>query len=538
MNQIARAVHGPTSPDTIIIGAGLGGLAAAATLKSRGHSNFLILDRGSSVGGVWRDNCYPNASSDTPIELYSFRFFPRSTWSSNFAPWYEILEYTRDLAREFELEKNLALDLEVTSAIWNDASATWNVFASDGRHWTPRFVIWAGGLLSEPTIPPFAGKSSYRGKIVHTAHWTPDIDLTGQAVAVVRGGATSIQILPYAAEHADRVYAFIRTPSYILPKPEVFYTREDWQRFSSSPELAKGLRAKWFDHFEELAATRFPMNEQLIAKQEDAWRNYFDAEVKDPTLRRILRPQYKFGCRRPLVSNTYYAAVTRPNVTAIGTGIEDLFPGGVISQDGQQFNVDSVILATGFNASGMLGTLDFVGRDGQSLADLWRTCPEAYLGTLVKGFPNLFLINGPNAGSASVTDIIESQSRYIASCIELLNDRGRAGLEVREAAHDAYNIDIQNRARQSVLVLGGCTSWYRAGGGTGSVFSHWPGTIASFQDALAKINVDDLNLFDPQGTSSKVVRTPQPMDIQGSSPSIEARVMATSTQQRKSGRQG
>lgn len=485
------------NPDTprqhrvIIIGAGLGGLATAARLKMHGHSDLVILDRGSSVGGVWRANTYPNAACDTPVELYSFTFFKKSNWSSNFAPWNEILGYAEDLARSFDLEKHLELNTEIASAHWDDDVQQWHVRSVDGRAWIAEFLVWAGGLFSQPLIPDFPGMSTYRGTVIHTARWDSKVDLTKRTVAVVGAGASSIQVIPYAAEHAKQLYAFIRTPSHVLPKPEVHYAPEDWQRFSSDPASQAELRQKWTEHFEKLAASRFPMNDALISEQETMWRDFINREVVDADLRELLTPRYRFGCRRPLVSNAYYKSLTAPHVRVFATGIKDLDETGVVTSDGEHLDVDVVILATGFRTAGMLGNLDIRGRAETSLQQQWGDVPQAYLGMLVQGFPNFFMIIGPNALTASVSSIVEAQSEYIAACIDLVRSKGVGSVEVPTEVQDEFNKDVRQRSNASVMVQGGCESYYRSGG-NGTVFTHWPGTSRSYQEAVAQVRSQDL----------------------------------------------
>ena len=500
-------MHRPSAQRTevLIVGAGLGGLAAGHELRENGIDDFVILDRGQRLGGVWRENHYPNVACDTPIELYAFSFFQGTNWSRNFAAGSEILAYLEELARRYDLARSIALETDVASAAWDAGEQRWTVEAADGRAWTSRFIIWAGGLLSQPRIPAFPGAAAFHGPVVHTAQWHDDIDLTGKNVAVVGGGASSIQVLPYAAEHAKQVYAFVRTPSHVLPKPERMYVDDDRRRFASDPRAQLEIRAQLSDEMEDIARARFPMNEPFIESIEAKWRAFIEAEVRDPAVREVLTPRYRFSCRRPLVSNDYYRVFNQANVAAIGSGLASLTENAAVAEDGRAFEVDAVILATGYDAAGMLGRFHVAGRDGHDLAQAWKAYPEAYLGTLVKGFPNLFLVNGPNLGAPAVTEIVEAQTKYIAACIAHVQAHDVGSIEVKPDVSDEYNRELQARFTESVLLRGGCTSWYRAGGGTGAVFSHWPGTLGAYKASVASPDIAEF-LVTPR-TVSAILRS-------------------------------
>lgn len=495
------AVSSSTRPagepvDVVIIGSGLGGLGAAVRLKEAGYDRMAILERTDSLGGVWRENRYPNVACDTPIDLYAFSFFPGNRWSANFAPGNEILSYLHELAEVYGVDDRIEYGADVTRTAWDDDRAVWRVECRDGRRWEGRYLVWAGGILSRPLIPRLPGLDAFEGEMFHTALWPDEISLDGKAVAVVGGGATSIQVVPHAAEHAKRLYAFVRTPSYVLPRPDIVFSQAD----RDNPDFAKGQRARrkeWFDLFEFIGRARFPMNDEIIGQQETNWRKHFDAVITDPHLRAVLTPDYRFGCKRPLFSNDYYPALTRPNVEVVGRGVARLGEKEIVDTEGRAYPVDTIIWATGFDPQNMLGGLEILGRDGKSLAEAWHAIPEAYYGTFVKGFPNLFLINGPNAGGASVTDLMEAQLGFILRALRAAEEKQASSVEVSEAAHDAFNRDIQRRANDSVMVLGNCASWYRVGG-TGGVFTHWPGTIEAFQREIANQGLEGLEFGERQ----------------------------------------
>lgn len=471
--------------DVAIVGAGLGGLASAAKLKQAGIDSIVVFERADDLGGVWRANRYPNVACDTPIDLYAFSYFPGRNWSTNFAPGNEIWDYLREFADQYDVRPSIEFGTEVARAIWDEDHSHWALETKDGRCFTSRFLIWAGGLLSRPVVPNVPGKDLFKGEMLHTTEWSDKVRLEGKSVAVVGGGATAIQVTPYAAQHARKAHVFVRTPSYVLPRPDLFFALGDRE----SPDFAarqRERREEWFRLFEKIAEARFPMNSELIAQQEGEWRKHFDKEIHDPRLRAILTPNYRFGCKRPLFSNDYYPALKRENVEVIGSGVSRLTADSIVDKEGNAYPVDLIIWATGFDTAHMLGGLEIAGRDGQTLEAFWRELPEAYYGTLVKGFPNLFLINGPNVSGASATDFIEGQVALIVDAIKSMSRSGARTVEVSPQTHDTYNQDIQRRASDSVLVLGNCSSWYRAGG-DGGVFTHWPGTIEAFR---AKITGD------------------------------------------------
>jgi len=472
----------PVETDIAVIGAGLGGLCAAARLLETGAGRIVVFEKADDVGGVWRTNRYPNIACDTPIDIYAISSYPGSKWSRNFAPGQEIQAYLREFAEVYGVMPQIKTRTEIAEATWDEARARWLVTAQDGRRWTGRFLVWAGGLFSRPSVPALPGMNLFRGEMLHSTSWSEDVRLENKIVAVVGGGATAIQIIPYAAEHARKVIAFVRTPSYVMPRPDIVFDAAD----RGPSAFADGLqerREQWFSMFEKIAEARFPMNSALIAETEAIWRDYLHSQVQDPKLLRILTPDYRFGCKRPLFSSDYYPAMADANVEAVGRGIAAVTSDSVVDTQGTSYKVDTIVWATGFDTRQMLGGLRIVGRDRQTLADAWAAAPEAYYGTMVKGFPNLFLMNGPNVSGASATEFIEGQCVLIKRAVSISKDQGGAVVEVPAEVHDAFNADIYRRTQESVMVLGNCNSYYRIGG-DGRVFTHWPGTISSFRTAI------------------------------------------------------
>jgi cation diffusion facilitator CzcD-associated flavoprotein CzcO len=482
--------------DILIIGAGLGGLCAAAKLIEGGIQNITVLEAAETVGGVWRINRYPNVACDTPIDLYAYSFYQGDKWSTNFAPGHEILAYLHEFSDKFGVTPKIAFNTRIASAIWQKDTSHWRVTSTDGRVWQGRHLIWSGGMFSTPSLPVVKGVESFTGLSLHSTEWHDGIDLKGKRVAVVGGGATAIQIVPYVQEHADHLIAFVRTPSYVMPRPDINFVPAE----RGTPEFAAQQRARrneWFNRFEFIAKSRFPMNSEVIAEQEAVWKKQFDTQVTDPHARAVLTPDYRFGCKRPLFSSAYYPAVTAENVTLVGRGVSHLDGDSIVDVDGERYPVDVVVWATGFQLVDMLGGLEIRGRDGVSLEEEWSDLPRAYFGSMVAGFPNFYIVNGPNSGGASVGDIVEAQVAFILKSMTEAEARRMPVIEVDKDAFETFNKDIQRRSDASVMVQGNCVSYYRKGG-DGAVFTHWPDTIVAFQQRIAE-----------EGPSGLVFRAPQ-----------------------------
>ncbi|WP_370284948.1 flavin-containing monooxygenase [Pseudooceanicola nanhaiensis] len=493
----------PKMLDVLIIGAGLGGLGAAAKLLEGGCDNLVVTEATDAVGGVWRQHRYPNVACDTPIDLYAYSFFPGNKWSTNFAPGDEILAYLGELSDRFGVTPKITFNTRIVDTVWDEAAACWHVRSEDGRSWDTRTLIWSGGLFSQPNLPKIEGMETFRGESIHTSFWSDDIDLDGKTVALVGGGATSIQVVPYAAEHAEKLYVFVRTPSYVMPRPDISFEDQD----RNSPEFAEqqlARRKEWFDRFELIAKSRFPMNPEVIADQEAVWRELFDEQVKDPHAREVLAPQYRFGCKRPLFSTDYYPAIERDNVELIGRGVSGLSGDSIVDVEGESYPVDMVIWATGFEPANMMRNLTIRGRDGRLLSEEWHEVPHAYFGTMVEGFPNFFMICGPNGGGASVTDMVEAQTGFILEAMAEARDRGVGVVEVDQAAYERFNTDIQARADASVMVRGNCVSYYRVGG-DGKVFTHWPDTIEAFRNRVREEALAGVTFRNPEPADKEPV---------------------------------
>lgn len=477
--------------DAITIGAGPGSLGAAAKFIEGGCDDIVVIEAASDRGGVLRQRRHPNVACDTAIDLYAFGYYPGDKWSTDFAPGSEILTHTQEFADPFHVTPKVEFDTRIIAAHWDGDGAYRPLQSEDGQHWCARILIWAGGILSQPIIPEIEGLESFTGESVHASYWYDGIDLVGKRVAVVGGKATSVQVVPYVAKLAEKLYVFVRTPAYVVPRPDISF--EDMNR--KSPEFAEQQRAhrlEWLDRFEMSAKARFSMVDALVAEQEANWRKLFDAPVTDPHVRQVLTPTCRCGCKRAQFSADYYLACGRKNVEMIARGVSGLSGDCIVDAEGDRYAVDVVIWATGFAPTAMLGNLSITGTDARKLAKEWEDVPHAYFGTMVEGFPNFFLINGLNSGSASVTDLIEGQADFILEVVGRMKAEGTPVAEVSEAAYRAFNEEIQARGDASVMVQGNCNSYYRVGGG-GKMSTHWPDTIVSYrrrmeEEALAGVN--------------------------------------------------
>ena len=459
-----------------VIGAGFGGIGAAIRLKQQGYHDFVLLDRGDEVGGTWRDNSYPGCACDVPSHLYSLSFAPNPHWSRSFSGQAEIFAYLRRVADEHGLRPHLRLRHEVLGARWDAASGSWLIDTSQDGY-QAEFLIAAGGPLSEPAVPDLPGREEFTGEMFHSARWRHDLDLTGRRVAVVGTGASAIQFVPRIAGQVQRLHLFQRTAPWVMPRADRSISAAERALLRRSSLARRAMRAGVY-WGRELSATAFLRPAFMRAGQAVA-RRHLRRSVPDPQLRALLTPDYTMGCKRVLLSNDYYPALTRDNVEVVPSGVERITPTGVVGHDGTVREVDTIIFGTGFHVTDMPIAALITGRDGRTLAEAWRESARAYLGTSVAGFPNLFLLLGPNTGlgHTSVVFMIECQIGYL---LMLLRHTDRTGtpLEPTQQAQDEYAAGVDRRMRPTVWSTGGCRSWYVDAGGRNSTI--WPGYTWSY----------------------------------------------------------
>ena len=443
----------PRQYDVAIIGAGLGGLTAAIRLQQRRTTRFIVFERAAAVGGTWRDNIYPGCAVDIPAPLYSLSFAPNPNWSRLYSGQPEILAYLNDTVTRFELAPHIQLNTEIVRTEFLAAEGGWRLTDRAGRQTTARVVLVAIGPLNRPAVPRLKGLENFRGKTFHSSQWDPRHDLRGQRVAVVGTGASAIQFIPEIAPQVSQLFVFQRSAPWVLPRPDRPFSAQQQQWFRRLP-LWQKLQRTFIYWRLELNGLMFFGNER-IAKLAAGLATYnLRKAIKDPELRRKATPNYQIGCKRVLLSNDYYPALARPNVELITEPIGELTAHGLVSEDGQEREIDTLIFGTGFVASSFLVELHITGLQGRNLFQEWQaTTPEAYHGTAVAGFPNLLFIVGPNTGLAhnSLVHIMESQVNYVLDYLRILEKAGPgAYLDVKPEAQRQYNETLQQKLGTTV----------------------------------------------------------------------------------------
>jgi cation diffusion facilitator CzcD-associated flavoprotein CzcO len=461
-----------------IVGAGFGGLGTAIRLRQEGIDDFLVFERAADLGGTWWDNSYPGCACDVPSHLYSFSFAPSPAWSRSFSPQPEIWSYLRDCARRFGVLPHLRLGHEVRQARWDDGRQRWRV-ETPGGTWTADVLVAATGPLSEPKLPALPGLNGFQGTVFHSARWDHGQDLTGRQVAVVGTGASAVQFVPEIQPQVGRLRVFQRTAPWVLPRRDRALTGVERWLFRTVP--ASQRLARWSIYWAREGLTAGFLHPRMMRLPQLLARRHLRRAVADPALRARLTPDYTLGCKRVLLSNDYLPALTRPNVELVTAGIREVRPHGILTDDGVEHPADTIIFGTGFHATDPpVGEL-VRGRDGRTLAEAWEGSPKAFLGTTVAGFPNLFLLLGPNTGggSTSVVLMIEAQVEYLLRVLVFMRAAGVAAVEPRPEAQQAYVAEVDTRMRPTVWSAGGCASWYMDR--TGRVSAIWPGFATAYR---------------------------------------------------------
>jgi cation diffusion facilitator CzcD-associated flavoprotein CzcO len=461
----------PSSYRVVVIGAGFGGIGMALALKQAGIEDFLVVDSADSLGGTWRDNTYPGAACDVPANLYSYSFRPARP-SRRFPDQPETLGYLRTLAAERGLGPHLRFGARVDAAEFDEQRAGWNLTLDGGDTLRATSVISAVGQLNRPALPEIAGRDDFAGPSWHSARWNHDVDLTGQRVAVVGTGASAIQFVPEVAKDAAHVDVYQRTPPYVLPKPDRAYRDAEQAVFDRFPVIRKADRLRTFI-YGELLTSGFVLSPKLLAAPMKAWRRQLDEQVADPELREKCVPDYVMGCKRVLFSNDWYPALSRSNVELVTDPIERISPAGVITEGGRLRPADVIIYGTGFTTLDFLAPMSVTGADGRGLRDAWHEGAQAYLGISVSGFPNFFMLYGPNTnlGGNSIIYMLEGQIGYVVSAITALASEDLDWLDVRPEVQAAFNTWVADASRTSVWESG-CRSWYTTGSGRNT--NNWP----------------------------------------------------------------
>jgi cation diffusion facilitator CzcD-associated flavoprotein CzcO len=471
----------------IIVGAGFSGVAASILLRKAGIDDFVVLEKARGVGGTWRENTYPGAACDVQSHLYSYSFAPNPQWSRSYSPQHEILAYLEACVDRFGVRPHLRFGAEVVDARFDERAGAWTVRTRDGDAYTARALVLGNGALHLPSFPPIEGRERFTGRSFHSAQWDHDYDLDGKRVAVIGTGASAIQFVPEIAPRVAQLHLFQRTPPWVLPKPDRdMRARERWL-FEHVPG-AHWLRRTGL--YWQMESRVWPLNHapRLHALAEKAARRFIASQVADPVLRRKVTPSYQLGCKRVLLSNDYYPALNRANVDVVTDGIASIEASGIRTKAGVLVEVDAILYGTGFRVADYLSPIHIEGRGGVLLNDAWSRSPRNYLGINVSGFPNLFLLMGPNTGLGhnSMIFMIEAQARYAVQAIELLREKKLAFLDVRASAEAAFRAEIAEKMKDTVWTSG-CSAWYQTPDGEVIL---WPGFTFDYWWRTRRVRID------------------------------------------------
>lgn len=467
-----------------IIGAGAGGLCAGIKLLESGESDFLIFDREPRVGGTWQRNTYPGLQCDIACHLYCYSFAPNPDWSGPFPPQEEIRTYLEKTAFDRGVEPHLRLGRGIQSATWNDSTARWIVVLEDGTRVESQFVIAAVGMFGAPAYPNIPGLESFQGTTWHSLHWNHDHDLSGERVAVIGSAASAVQFVPKIATRCGRLHVFQRTPNWVLPKDDTPYTDEQKQAFRAQPGLMDESRQALFNIVE---TTLMYLDPQFFPVAEELGRKALES-VEDPELRKKLTPDHPFGAKRPLASNTYLQTFNQPHVELVTDAIERITRTGVVTSDGKEREVDTLLLATGFDTQAYVSAIDVRGRNGLPIRDAWQKGPEAHFGITTSGFPNLFMLYGPNTnGGNSIILMLEFQIEFMLRLLAEFDRTGDDWLDVRRDVMDAYNEALQEELNRVDVWQAGANDYYRTA--AGRIVTQWPHGFQVYKDRAAEVDL-------------------------------------------------
>lgn len=473
-----------------IIGAGFAGIGMAIELLDHGERDFVVIERSRRVGGVWRENTYPGAACDVPSHLYSFSF-AQPGWTRRYSRQPEILDYLGDLVGRYGLDRHLRLGAEVETVVWDDQTSRWHLRLSDGSMVRAAVVVSAVGQLSRPVLPNIAGRDSFAGASWHSAHWDHHEDLTGKAVAVIGTGTSAIQFVPEVAKEAAKVHVFQRSAPYILPKVDHAYEglTGAWHRV---PALARLDRLRIF-LTGELLTSAYVASDRMSGYVTGQWRKLLEKQVTDSTLRAQATPDYRVGCKRIGFSNDWYPTLAADHVELVTDEVAAINPSGIVSQDGTDRPVDVIIYATGFGATGFLQPMNVIGRQGRSLQETWTGGAEAFAGVAVAGFPNFFMLYGPNSnlGANSVIYMLETQIAYVCQALAALRTGRLAWIDVRPDVQAADNEWLDATSARTTY-RSGCHSWYTNASGRNT--NNWPTFTFRYRRKLRRLDLLDFDV--------------------------------------------
>jgi cation diffusion facilitator CzcD-associated flavoprotein CzcO len=490
MSEAAGEVR-PTDTDVLIVGSGFSGLCTAIRLSQEGFEDFIVLERGEDVGGTWHYNTYPGCGCDVPSHLYSFSFAPNPDWSETYSLQPEIRAYLRRCADEFGVRDRIRVRHQVTGAAWNDDERRWHLQTSEGP-FRARVLVSGAGPLTEPRIPPLPGLDEFEGETFHSARWNHDYDLTGKRVASIGTGASAIQYVPAIQPKVDRLFVFQRTPPWVFPHTGRRVTSIEKRLFRAAPAIQKLIRGGVYAG-RETFVLGFVKQPRLMKIAETIARAHMRRQIDDLDLLEKVTPGYTIGCKRILPTNRWYPALGQPNVELVEGGVEEVRPNAVVGKDGVEREVDAIIFGTGFQVTDIPVARFVRGRGGRSLEEGWEGSPRALLGTAVHGFPNLFLLLGPNTGlgHSSMVYMIESQVAHVVGALRAMEEHGAETIEARSDVVERFNEDVDRRHGGAVWNTG-CASWYLDD--TGRNATLWPDWTFRFRQRTRRLDPGDYDL--------------------------------------------
>ena len=471
-----------SSRRVVIVGAGPGGIVAGKRLLEEGFTDLEILEASDDVGGTWNLNRYPGCECDVMSVMYSFSFEFKADWSKPYGRQPEILEYMRRVADAYGVTPRCRFSDPVTSMRWIGPDSTWEVTTRSGYVTRADVVISAVGMLNEPVLPGIDGLETFDGPMFHSARWRDDVSLVDARVAVIGSAASAVQLVPEILPSVDRLHLFQRSANWVLPKNDTPYTEEQLEEFRRDPSPLLEMRQMIEDNMNR--GMTFALKE-LNAERERTGLEAIEV-VTDPALRAALTPQHPFGCKRPLLSNVFYECFNDPRLELVTTGIDAIVPEGVRTVDGVVREVDVVVLATGYAATKFLTTIDVVGIDGVSIEDAWAQGAQAHLGVTTAGFPNLFMLYGPNMNNGSIIQMIEYQVEYIVDLLGTMVERDLAAIDVQPEAMEMYNVEVQRAIDGIDVWNSNCNTYYRAP--NGRVVTQWPYSMEDYRAMTATID--------------------------------------------------
>ncbi|MED5812552.1 NAD(P)/FAD-dependent oxidoreductase [Mycolicibacterium sp. 050232] len=478
--------------DTLIVGAGFTGVGTAIKLIEAGVDDFIILDRSDRVGGTWRDNTYPGAACDIPSLLYSFSFVKNPDWSRAYSPAGEIRQHIEDMVEAFDLRRRIQFGIEVNGLTFDEAEGVWTVKTAGRKRFRARTVVLASGPLPDHKWPDIRGLDSYQGHKIHSANWDHDYDFTGKRVAVIGTGASAVQIIPELVKTAGFVKVFQRTPGWVIPRLDIATPPAARSLFAKVPAVQQLARQMLFwGH--EASATAMVWDTPLTGLVARLGKAHLRRQVADPWLRRQLTPDFTPGCKRMLVSSDYYPALQRDNCKLIDWPIATMSPVGIRTSDGIEHHLDAIVFATGFDVHLTGPPYPVTGLGGRSLADEWKGGAQAYKSINVHGYPNLFLMTGPNSGPGhnSLLVYVEGQIDYAVTGISTILRKNLRYLDVRADVQQRHNTRLQQLLTKTTW-MSGCSSWYLTADGFNA--SMYPGTATQYLRQMRDFRLGDYDV--------------------------------------------